>query len=295
MKTGVSKEAFESTLYKLIENDLVNRQLTMTKQDILSDSEDITINSDKLYVSEITKKQAFIDLWNDRCNFNNVYIYGKYDPDNAPDADHPFFLNELWFTYKDAVNIFNASGPKYCEPPLKYTHTYPNVKTIIPSACYGGSDHRTYDYCVLIENIAFVDGYMAGQNKYQHISGNFGFYQCVSLKRVLNPIQPSTNLSASAFQGCYNLYELKLHLGNEYCTSADLRNVPKWSLDSVRYTVEHKTIEPTVTITVHPDVYAKLTGDTSNAVVASMSEEERAQWMELLEISLSKNISFATV
>ena len=53
--------------------------------------------------------------------------------------------------------------------------------------------------------------------------------------------------------------------------------------------------ESGITITVHTDVYAKLTGDTTNAAAAALTEEELAQWMAITEAAAAKNISFATV
>lgn len=50
-----------------------------------------------------------------------------------------------------------------------------------------------------------------------------------------------------------------------------------------------------ITITVHPDVYAKLTGDTTNAAAAALSADELAQWQSLVSAAAAKNISFATV
>ena len=49
-----------------------------------------------------------------------------------------------------------------------------------------------------------------------------------------------------------------------------------------------------LTFTVHADVYAKLTGDTTSAACAALSEEERSQWTALLTTAKSKNITFTT-
>ena len=42
---------------------------------------------------EDLKKDLFIDLWNQQCG-----SAGRYDPDGAPDPEHPFFLNKLWIS-----------------------------------------------------------------------------------------------------------------------------------------------------------------------------------------------------
>ena len=50
-----------------------------------------------------------------------------------------------------------------------------------------------------------------------------------------------------------------------------------------------------ITITVHPDVYAKLTGDTTNEAAAALTPEELAAWQQVLADAVDRNISFATV
>ena len=50
-----------------------------------------------------------------------------------------------------------------------------------------------------------------------------------------------------------------------------------------------------VTIIFHPDVYAKLIGDTTNAAAAALSEEELAQWQALGNAAAEKGIAIATV
>ena len=49
-----------------------------------------------------------------------------------------------------------------------------------------------------------------------------------------------------------------------------------------------------ITITVHPDVYAKLTGDTTNAAAAALTADELAQWQAILAAAAAKNITIAT-
>ena len=53
------------------------------------------------------KKLLFIDMWNEAWEINND-IYGKYDPVNAPDPEHPFMGNDIWMTYEEARAIMDA-------------------------------------------------------------------------------------------------------------------------------------------------------------------------------------------
>ena len=73
-------------------------------------------------------------------------------------------------------------------------------------------------------------------------------------------------------------------------------NNPLIDLDSFTYMVEHRAthITDAYTITVHADVYAKLTGDTTNEAAAALTAEELAQWQALLTKAAGKHIAFAS-
>lgn len=60
------------------------------------------------------------------------------------------------------------------------------------------------------------------------------------------------------------------------------------------YMVANAAPSSVITITVHPDVYAKLTGDTTNAAAAALTAEELAQWQQVCLDANAKNIAFAT-
>lgn len=74
-----------------------------------------------------------------------------------------------------------------------------------------------------------------------------------------------------------------------------LTNCQSLSLASISFLVKWASNTTPITITVHADVYAKLTGDTTNEAVAALTTEELAQWAEVLTNAAAKNISFATV
>ena len=72
-------------------------------------------------------------------------------------------------------------------------------------------------------------------------------------------------------------------------------NAPKLSIDSMTNLVSLAANTAAITITVHPDVYAKLTGDTTNEAAAALTPEELAAWQQVLADAVDRNISFATV
>lgn len=244
--------------------------------------------SDAAYVEP---PQSFIDLWNSRCNFGTNLVIGKYDPENAPDIHHPFMANELWFTYQEAVDVLNASGVKYSANSIDLYHTYPRVKTFLPTMTSGTNGINNFTYCRQLVNIRLLDGYM---NDLKAASGMPALNPGLdNLERILTPITPQSNITSN-LDACPKLYELKLKLSHTGCTAINISKLPLWSLESAQYTVRNKTTSVDVTITVHPDVFAKLTGDTSNAAAAALSEEELQQWMALPDLAADKQITFVT-
>lgn len=70
-------------------------------------------------------------------------------------------------------------------------------------------------------------------------------------------------------------------------TTGGIPDSPLLSYKSVEFLVT-KHGGATLNFTVHADVYAKLTGDTTNAACAALTEEERSQWAALLTTATSK-------
>lgn len=120
------------------------------------------------------------------------------------------------------------------------------------------------------------------------------FYECLKLKDVqINSryVSKADGLSR-VFKGCSaleNVYVAKL------CWSISFENSPLITLESLLKTIADSYNTEAITITVHPDVYAKLTGDTTNDAAGALSEEELAEWAAVMTAAVNKNIAFATV
>ena len=72
----------------------------------------------------------------------------------------------------------------------------------------------------------------------------------------------------------------------------DFSLCPKLSLESVRYTIERSTGKPL--LTYHPDVYAKLSGDVSNAEASKLSADELQEWIALMDLAVAKGFTIQT-
>lgn len=114
--------------------------------------------------------------------------------------------------------------------------------------------------------------------------------RCDALREIITPIRfdasPDSAFSNSNALEEVRIYKLRYNISFVSC--------PLLSLDSIRYMVTNSANTSAITITVHPDVYAKLTGDTTNAAAAALPSDVLAQWQQVLADAMAKNISFAT-
>ena len=227
------------------------------------------------------KLALFVDQWNAACGLS-----GKYNPANAPDAQHPFYLNHIWLTYKEAMAVMTAGSRQTST--LQDAYINLAIRTHLPRIGFAqAADARqTFYSCVYLETVEMANLKLGGGV----------FYNCKKL-RSINTTEPAIyNLNGyptDNFQNCVSLVEIRGVLrGNCDISFSDS---PLLSLSSLEYMVSRAVNTQAITVTVHPDVYAKLTGDTTNAAAAALSADELAQWQSLVSAAAAKNISFATV
>lgn len=238
---------------------------------------------------EVAKFKVFVDMWNEAWG-----EYGGYDPVNAPDAEHPFMGNEIWMSYEEAINV-------YYEPlqqPNDYPYKYARKLGMRTNICTFSS---VYYETISAKGIAFgndtLETIRLSSNTQGFWSNNYSsaFRSCPKLKTIL-PIIYDSYLSKTIWDRTFEGSPLLEHvLISELRSSVSFSQCPKLSLDSLTHLVANAANTAAITITVHPDVYAKLTGDTTNEAAAALTEEELAQWQQVLADAVAKNISFATI
>lgn len=116
------------------------------------------------------------------------------------------------------------------------------------------------------------------------------FMRCDAMREIATPIQFMA-LSDSAFSHTAALEEVRIY---KIAYNISFVNSPLLSLASLQYLVTNAVNTLVITVTVHADVYAKLTGDTTNAAAAALTPEELAQWQQIITDGAAKQISFAT-
>ena len=256
-----------------------------------------------LYLKDSAKRAVFNDLFNSEGNICNRSHYSrpvtaKYDPENAPDASHPYWCNKIWLTYEEAMDAYNHRLTP-SESPAGAIRQCGTLRTAICSL-----------HTILGEKLSFSSTFH-GLSKLEvarlstnDIQGVWvsnmqgAFYGCSKLKEIMPTIIDSTDSSLSwhtAFSRCAELESFQI---KELRHNLNLKDSPKLSLATMQYLVNNASTEITaekpVVVTVHADVFAKLTGDTTNEAAAALTDDEKTAWAAVLTAATSKYISFAT-
>ena len=113
------------------------------------------------------------------------------------------------------------------------------------------------------------------------IAGVYAFNNCGVLEEILGVFSLFTEVSTTThpFTRCYNLHKLQLF---DLKWSVSFKDSPNLSLDSLDFMVARASNSKPITITVHPDVYAKI------------QDETNTEWHALLAAGAAKQITFAT-
>ena len=225
------------------------------------------------------KLALFIDLW--------LRCYDcQYDPTKAT----PFSCNGVELTYQEALDVYNA--PRIAYPYFTGANQLAvSAKTLILSSKYAPGSSANLRYAFY--NGAYTVIRISSDADILWVSNSgraFGY--CQQLEKILGEMRLETTTSNEIFFKCVKLQEVKI---NHLSLDISFHHSPLLSLASLTYLVTYAANTSTITVTVHPDVYAKLTGDTTNAAAAALSADELAQWQSLVSAAAAKNISFATV
>ena len=189
------------------------------------------------------KLALFIDQWNAACG-----SFGKYNPANAPDAQHPFYLNTLWLTYAEAIKIAEQK-PSWGTRQTDFL--WRNIKTNIPQLI--GAVASAYGNC--FSNIEVVN------LKYLSPTSMGTCFTGKDNKSVLN----FNAYMLESASGCFKAPNLEVLEISNLKISLDLSKCPLINLASWQGLVTNAVNTAPITVTVHPDVYAKLTDEQADA------------------------------
>lgn len=151
--------------------------------------------------------------------------------------------------------------------------TMDTVKGSFDYLCYGQNE---------MEVFVLHQGYLSPHNNQcaRVLSAAQWFGGCLSLRKILGRIELWKEANQNLiWYSCRNIEDISLHL--MYC-GTDLSTLPHLSFYSISYMVNNAVTITPITITVHADVYAKLT------------DENNTEWHQVLLDAAEKQITFAT-
>ena len=242
-----------------------------------------------LYLTDSAKRAVFNDMFNLAAGSD-----GGYKPSEAPDPAKPYLLNTLWLSYEEAVKIYAINGAdagRY-QPNISRRYSHYNGAPLVNSV------RTLFKVCGHSQYYGMFFGDVELEVVNVDISGNLTwvFRGNSKLKTVLGTVEISEVTSGdNLIWNCALLEDVNLKgLRN----NIRMRDCPKLSLATMQYLVDNAstaiTAESPVVVTVHADVFAKLTGDTTNEAAAALTDDEKTAWAAVLTAATSKYISFAT-
>lgn len=193
--------------------------------------------------------------------------------------------------YNEATGLFSLNGLTDI--------TMEQMRVIVAAGQLDMSNNSTFYATSKIRT------HLPTHHPYSVARGSHTFFGCVNLEAVN---APHLTPDGSCFNGCSKLRSVRVYSPNiangfntdaykgcaaletltvsqVYARSFSLADSPLISLDSLKRIINKATTgAAAMTITVHPDVYAKITGDA----------EAEAGWTDLPGLAAPKNITFTT-
>ena len=229
-----------------------------SKQPAITASDDIApLGADKLALTDKAKLALFVNLWNAAWTTE-----GKYDPQNAPDSQHPFMGNGLWFTFAEALRIYD-SWLKAGKSAMKgaYTSAIQTGRTVIPPL----QSYNALDMSDCFNRNRNLEVFVTRMCVIGNLSGAFN--GCTKLTTVkIHTLQFATSVK-NCFAGCSSLTTVEL---TRLKLSISFADSPLLSLSSMQYLVDNAANTTPITITLHPDAHARLTEE----LIAQAAEKQ---------------------
>lgn len=233
-----------------------------------------------IYASELG---LFCSLFNAAAGVNG---YARIAADGTFDCK----LNDVPLTYAEATVVYKygtyaeASTILECQ---RYGQSadIPQLKTTLPTFAKAGA-RELLNIAWPSRNIVTIKFNDSQLDRNDYIVFNGEYLSCCSttLKAILDPIVlgPICH-TVGVINVAPNPYAKNLETIYIYHLDHDLKiNLPAISLESMEYLVAKATNSKAITVSVHPDVYAKLT------------YEDNPEWNQVLLDAAAKNITFAS-
>lgn len=151
-------------------------------------------------------------------------------------------------------------------PPRKTPNQFTGAIRVTANATFTGSNFKTIYLCPELTFVRFSNC-------------TYLFYGCRQLVTIVGGMTFENSKNSMALALCKSLQDVRI---KQLRYNVNLRDSPLLTLESFQYLVENATNTSAITVTVHADVYAKLT------------DPQQADWYAVNTAAQGKQISFAT-
>lgn len=257
------------------------------KQDALTDSLDVKVSKTALTVTERAKRAVFDDMWRAATG-----TWGEIDYTHVENGvSKPYYLNELWLTYEEAVAVMDWGAITTYSTLARYKGA--KIRTNLPPRVGATSDANTttafdlkyFDRDSDIEILNLACESQAGNMGFVVAPQGGGWDYGLSgskLRKVLGIVNLGKLTSTwNDMLWTPKLEEIRIsHLKVNF----SFRKCPLISAASIRYLIGERSGTNAITVTLHADTYAKLT---------SAVDDPDDEWYGLIDLAAAKQITFA--
>lgn len=259
IKKEVDKKADRTELSPVLSRD-PEEELESVEPDFLTlmlrKNEQVLTDEERRQVLENLGRpdlRLFIDMFNEAAGDDG---YARMD-NGVFDCK----LNGVPLTYEEAIEVY-ASYPlsKHRNPTRQAMFSGSRDKTLFPINADSFLATNYLEAFTGCHNLVAVKFITASNNPIVAISSAQNMFRnCEHLKYIYGALAFTSNVNVSgAFDFCLSLEEVRI---KNLAKSLNLASSPKLSLDSVAFMVQNAANTSPITITLHTDVFAKLTGE----------------------------------
>lgn len=244
-----------------VSSEAVTKAITQAKTEVTEQGEKFV----RIYAQPKYKGTAQTDLYVARGAVYNADT-GLYELNGLTDITEDQ-MREIYLYTASRIYDFNMS---YTFSALYIRTNFPVNKRYMANREFIG----TFFICRDIE-VIYISDKTGMVNSF-----NSPFYQCQSLREIMGEIiiTPIKQFYFNPFADCRALTTFKLTgVSNNLSLSAS----PKIDLASMKWMIDNANNTAAITITVHPELYAKLTDETG-----------APEWYALNQLAASRNIAF---
>lgn len=244
-----------------VSSEAVTKAITQAKTEVTEQGEKFV----RIYAQPKYKGTAQTDLYVARGAVYNADT-GLYELNGLTDITEDQ-MREIYLYTASRIYDFNMS---YTFSALYIRTNFPVNKRYMANREFIG----TFFICRDIE-VIYISDKTGMVNSF-----NSPFYQCQSLREIMGEIiiTPIKQFYFNPFADCWALTTFKLTgVSNNLSLSAS----PKIDLASMKWMIDNANNRSAITITVHPELYAKLTDETG-----------APEWYALNQLAASRNIAF---